>query len=141
MINKPNSGVYVSRELLERIVNAMRPYPDDFDGELELIDLLAQPADQQGEPIGYIAKAVLEELRNGFHVPATICSGTKSRTNRHPGPDASWDVPIYAQPATAKAVLPERKPKSYSTSVGLIPYHEGWNACLDEVAKLNGGER
>ncbi|KPB77921.1 Lar family restriction alleviation protein [Pseudomonas cannabina] len=42
-------------------------------------------------------------------------------------------VQINAQPATAKVVLPERRP---------ICCHEdaGFNECLDEVAKLNSGQ-
>ena len=38
--------------LLDRIIKAMRPYPEDFDGELELTDLLAaapQPPALGGE--------------------------------------------------------------------------------------------
>lgn len=129
----------MSRELLERI--AGNSHQESLSAIGELATLLAQPAEQQGEPIGYIAKAVLEELSSGLHVPATICSGTKSRTNRHPGPDASCDVPIYTQPATAKVVLPEsveiEKPRTQPNSWD--DWGMGWNACLDEVAKLNGG--
>ncbi|UBY97472.1 hypothetical protein LCG56_26675 [Pseudomonas cannabina pv. alisalensis] len=40
---------------------------------------------------------------------------------------------ICAKPATAKVVLPERK---FGSSTG----RDQWNACLDEVARLNGGQ-
>lgn len=69
-----------------------------------------------------VSRELLEELRNVCGAPSLWQQATEA----------------LVQPATAKVVLPERKPESYSTSVGLIPYHEGWNACLDEVAKLNG---
>lgn len=44
---------------------------------------------------------------------------------------------IDTQPATAKVVLPERKHLGDPSPLSLV---EGWNACLDEVAKLNGGQ-
>ncbi|MCK9740066.1 hypothetical protein LT697_00715 [Pseudomonas syringae pv. syringae] len=40
---------------------------------------------------------------------------------------------ISARPATAKVVLPERMPGITHTD----SHEEGWNACIDEVAKLN----
>ncbi|WP_439858070.1 hypothetical protein [Pseudomonas syringae] len=43
---------------------------------------------------------------------------------------------ISAKPATAKVVLPERMPGITHTD----SHEEGWNACLDEIAKLNGGQ-
>ncbi|MGX0957443.1 Lar family restriction alleviation protein [Pseudomonas viridiflava] len=42
----------------------------------------------------------------------------------------------HAQPATAKVVLPDRRELSQSTPYLSDLDHE-WNACLDEVAKLN----
>lgn len=46
-------------------------------------------------------------------------------------------TPIYAeQPAPVAVVLPERKPLP---DLMLATYHEaaGWNACLDELTRLN----
>ncbi|RMV27574.1 hypothetical protein [Pseudomonas syringae group genomosp. 3] len=126
--NKPND-VRVSRELLERVclgdaskratasqlVNAWAAM-----GEIR--SLLAQPADQQGEPDFY------EVSGNGVR-PGLF----------YTHPDWAMEDPRYtvtpcwrssAQPATVKVVLPERRP---------ICCHEdaGFNECLDEVAKLN----
>ena len=70
---------------------ATAEYPEE--GSTTLVEFDASVTTQA--PIGYISQSVVDMLNNGDHVPATICSATKSRTNRHPGPDASWQVPIF----------------------------------------------
>ncbi|RXU04977.1 hypothetical protein B1F68_17340 [Pseudomonas syringae] len=47
---------------------------------------------------------------------------------------------LHARPATAKVVLPERRDEDPSQSDADYNSDCGWNACLDKVAKLNGGQ-
>lgn len=107
-------------------ISELRKEVDKTKAELEA-------AAQQGEPIE-LADDVREYLQEGVE-------------NATGGEDADIDHefaeelclllrPLYrhAQPATAKLVLPERKPDITGTDSS----EEGWNACLDEVAKLNG---
>lgn len=91
--------------------------------------LLCAPAEDVravvNEPVGYAGLNGLNTLRfrDGYLIVSV-----------KPGP--YLDIPLYRRPQR-KVVMPERKPESYSVSVGLIPYHEGWNACLDEFERLN----
>lgn len=165
MSTKPNSGtVSVSRELLERLCK--RPgkeslavnHADIIDrgrAQAELRAILAHPADQQGEPYRYIVRstgggslsckpdAAHESLwQDEGHARRYYASGKEL----HADPKVFWPeeyqiVPLYrhAQPATAKVVLPVRKrPDPYCYDQGGNANVAGWNACLDEVAKLNG---
>ncbi|MEE5138721.1 hypothetical protein V2J83_24790 [Pseudomonas alliivorans] len=124
MTTKPNIGtVSVSRELLERMRQRLIELNQigDFGPELfELLNRNHQPADQQGEPVAWMAM------------------------NRHGYPDKCLPsdpegFPVYrhAQPATAKVVLPRRLSQDDGFSCEAA---EWFNACLDEVARLNGIE-
>ncbi|MCF5714277.1 hypothetical protein I9H06_16630 [Pseudomonas tremae] len=93
----------------------------------------AQPADQQGEPDFY------EVSGNGVR-PALFYDKPEWAIE-----DLAYTVTgIYrhAQPATAKVLLPERmKARPFQTvDRGSPSYVSAWNACLDEVAKLNHGQ-
>ncbi|RMV39335.1 hypothetical protein ALP12_200172 [Pseudomonas savastanoi pv. phaseolicola] len=87
--------------------------------------LLAQPADQQGEPDIVIDLVQPNPYSDGLHIRIWHNTGMLG-----PG---EYKLYLHVQPATAKVVLPERRP---------ICCHEdaGFNECLDEVAKLNGGQ-
>ncbi|WP_122870677.1 hypothetical protein [Pseudomonas viridiflava] len=139
--NKPNDVRAVPVELLEITTSFIESHAeafaklnhgkrsDAFDKlSAELRAILAQPADQQGEPVA-----------------CTSCDGSGEYI------DALGDWRGYcccppgielkarhAQPATAKVVLPERMREATEDSDIMIDcQNEGWNACLDEVAKLN----
>ncbi|WP_317002385.1 hypothetical protein RYH72_003059 [Pseudomonas syringae pv. actinidiae] len=96
------------------------------------------PADQQGEPVAYWADAYGN----------TIQADHKSHNLRVGGTPAMvverYITPLYAQPATAKVVLPERLDLPHRDEFESADQHAAavgeaktWNACLDEVAKLN----
>lgn len=56
-------------ELLNRLIKSMRPYPEDFDGELELTDLLASPVPPAGaEPMKIVQNYDGRQLTDIFHV-------------------------------------------------------------------------
>ncbi|MEE5068596.1 Lar family restriction alleviation protein [Pseudomonas alliivorans] len=97
----------------------------------------AQPADQQGEPV---MKLEAEKLwgGDGEYAVNFVKPGWLKECREKGG---TFLLYTQARPATAKVVLPERMPTGNITT----PHHdlspgvrEGWNACLDEVAKLNG---
>ncbi|UNB61884.1 hypothetical protein [Pseudomonas syringae group genomosp. 7] len=138
MTNKPNE-VRVSRELLMQLLtvaamSASAPYR-------ELRALLDQPADQQGEPFAFISTvtlAVAEDIRE-YQFGVGRIGARLDRNERH-------CIPLYlhAQPATAKVVLPERLDLPHRDEFEGADQHaavvgeaKAWNACLDEVAKLN----
>ncbi|MEE4688787.1 hypothetical protein V2K77_01730 [Pseudomonas alliivorans] len=110
----------------------------------------AQPSDQQGEPVRLTAVAVLHDDGDGGLQPEWLLEGGTAElwdgalllvAGEDPDlceEDGSAELYRHAQPATAKVVLPERMPGISHTD----SYEEGWNACLDEVAKLNNiGEK
>lgn len=84
-------------------------------------------AQSQGEPV-----AVLYVSRESFDDEACVgMHGTKY-------PTPVQDMPLYAeQPAPVAVVMPERK----AVSVGVLSesntHNQGWNACLDELKRLN----
>ncbi|MCK9802139.1 hypothetical protein M1B34_31885 [Pseudomonas sp. MAFF 302030] len=89
----------------------------------------AQP---QGEPVAWSYKVRVHAAGIGLVWRDKV---------EHEAPDTNAvDVkdlsPLYAeQPAPVAVVLPERKP-SYDP-INHPAYQHGWNACLDEVARLN----
>ncbi|KAA8712905.1 hypothetical protein [Pseudomonas cannabina] len=104
----------------------------------ELRALLAQPADQQGEPFGYWCEPHGLPLLGIFNKTVEPNSGSHCNV-----------IALYrhAQPATAKVVLPERLDLPHRDEFESADQHAAatgetkvWNACLDEVAKLNGGQ-
>lgn len=155
--NKPNDVRLVPVELLERL--CMRPRKDSSavnhqdivdrgQAQAELRAILAQPADQQGEPFAWMCFDF--EGGHDFTEDAERAERwRKSLGEKYKG----CLTPLYrhAQPATAKVVLPERTTDTQSCSdiakriglygsVNVWQLGEIWNACLDEVAKLNGGQ-
>lgn len=103
--NKDVGFIVTSTELDENVaimtdhagVRKLRDYLNEILGE----DQDTQPAAGEPKPIGYISETVRQELLNGKHVPANICTATPSRRNPHPGPDANWSVPIFVAPPAA----------------------------------------
>ncbi|WKW34352.1 hypothetical protein KIH13_12295 [Pseudomonas viridiflava] len=193
--NKPNDVRVVPVQLLERIESALR-VPDGCPPEIwkevertvngyraELRAILAQPADQQGEPVAIVVEEthnygqylVFGEGLRGAHSPRpvverkahlldqTLPSGTK--LYRHAQPAAAkvderveferwtvsegrvlgytgWNRDFAVWQARAKlsdvskVVLPERRAVSEASREQAMCANT-WNACLDEVAKLN----
>ncbi|MEE5085108.1 hypothetical protein V2J74_10085 [Pseudomonas alliivorans] len=163
MTNKPNSGtVSVSRELLVDLLDAAKwkaadfakgtPYRTTIDGIVrQTKDLLAQPADQQGEPAAWQAMAVGKDgeiYRNVARAGQQKLTLRDARFAWGEGVLERFDVvirPLFAQPATAKVVLPERLDiphrgefESANQHAAAVGEAKSYNACLDEVAKLNG---
>lgn len=153
MTNTPNSGtVSVSRELLERALScASSSNTSNWSSRLceDLLALLAQPADQQGEPVAWTymhrgresysephpclvwASESIDVMRQGLK--------TGDHVHFHPRPDLyDWRPLFYAQPATAKVVLPERETVDDGEEYLQSDWVSGFNACLDATAKLNG---
>lgn len=135
MTNKPDD-VRVSRELLEAWADRFSK-AQMFKQSSEIRALLAQPADQQGEPVAWLYMGTnmgnelsFQRLDHYYRPYAGI--------GEH---DYVKGEPLYrhAQHATAKVVLPERKRELTADGVPLLENLK-WNACLDEVAKLNGGQ-
>lgn len=158
--NKPNDA-RVSRELLERaLACATSTNTSNWSSRLceDLRLALAQPADQQGEPVRLTAVAVLREDGDGGLQPEWLLEGGTAElwdgallivADEHPElceEDGSAELYRHAQTATAKVVLPERLDLPHRDEFESADQHAAavgeaktWNACLDEVAKLNGG--
>lgn len=104
----------------------------DLQGDIEKLqaDIAAQP---QGEPFGYWLFPKGLPLHGRFH----RVTGSDKVIDSELVVEAFDITPLYAeQPAPVAVVMPERKdaPDCYF-SPGC--YDSGWNACLDEVARLN----
>lgn len=149
--NKPNDVRVVSVDLLEITTSFIESHAEAFAKlnhgkrsdafdilSAELRAILAQPADQQGEPFAWMCF----DFEGGYDFTEDAERAErwlKSLGEKYKG----CLTPLYshAQPATAKVVLPERKREATEDSDIMIDcQNEGWNACLDEVAKLNGGQ-
>ncbi|MBI6558098.1 hypothetical protein YA0868_01930 [Pseudomonas syringae] len=110
---------------------------DEYADEFERVKSYAQPADQQGEPVAwlYMGTNMGNELsfqRIDHYYRPYVWIGEHDYVKGEP-------LYRHAQPATAKVVLPERKRELTADGVPLLENLK-WNACLDEVAKLNGGQ-
>ncbi|MDS9879410.1 hypothetical protein RMI40_31730 [Pseudomonas protegens] len=103
----------------------------------ELRALLAKPADQtQDKPLIHITAKKLAMLRGECKMEAGGLTFSLSE------PIGGWTVALYTrpaeQPAPAAVVLPERKSTDNLTfAPETRGFACGWNACLDEVARLN----
>lgn len=140
MTNKHNDG-RVSRELKCWSCNAVFTLSEhgNCDGccwkcgvEIDLAEMDIQPADQQAEPVA------ITELRHIFD-----CNKGADRTLVISKKLAAQL--LADQPATTKVVLPERLDLPHREEFESADQHaaavgeaKNWNACLDEVAKLNG---
>ncbi|MDG6423772.1 hypothetical protein QIT82_gp21 [Pseudomonas phage psageK9] len=148
--NKPND-VRVSRDLLpcpycgraaryvaeDYVDNSGQPWPFaecdacNTGAPVEFWNKRAQPADQQGEPVAWVECSPAWLKSGGDCATASrMCVGRHGISHLHPA---------HVQPATAKVVLPERmKTRPFQTvDRGSPSAVSAWNACLDEVAKLN----
>lgn len=126
--NKP-SDVRVSRDLAKSIINYMEgsAFSQVRAWRKQLIEQLARPADQQGEPVYQTCDGVggwidVDRLRY------TACQ-------LEPEEYECRTLYRHAQPATEKVLLPARKPQRITDDKAV-----GWNECIDAVAKLNGGK-
>ena len=91
----------------------------------------AQPADHQGEPV---MRLEAEKLwgGDGEYSVDFVKPGWLKECREKGGTFLLYE---RAQPATAKVVLPDHQDSDLRSPV--YGYARGWNACLDEVAKLN----
>lgn len=103
----------------------------------------AQPADQQGEPV---MKLEAEKLwgGDGEYAVSFVKPGWLKECREKGG---TFLLYTQAQPATAKVVLPERLDiphrgefESANQHAAAVGEAKSYNACLDEVSKLNGIE-
>lgn len=120
--NKPNDVRVVPVELLERL--CMRPRKDSSavnhqdivdrgQAQAELRAILAQPADQQGEPVAVVVEEthnygqylVFGEGLRGVHSPRPVVERKAHLLDQ----TLPTGTKLYDQPATAKVVLPERE--------------------------------
>jgi hypothetical protein len=86
-----------------------------------------RPAQTEQQPIGWITEDYLTDKS------ATTYSPEVADRWRAKG----WPVSeIYAAPVAQTALIPERKPMGWQCEQGIYPA-DGWNAALDEVARLN----
>ncbi len=178
MTNKKTNDVrVVPVDLIERAMLACFEAGHGITHD-ELRAILAQPADQQGEPVGQWSdddgiswcdgnESSLASARASGWLTRTLYRHAQPATaevdESYPPCDYCGTVPDYHPwhgagvingeesphihactecrhklPATAKVVLPERKREATEDSDIMIDcQNEGWNACLDEVAKLN----
>ena len=56
------------------------------------------------------------------------------------GISLDWE-PLYASPVTKAVVMPERIYKPATRTEESFGYRNGWNDCLEEVERLNGGQK
>lgn len=100
-----------------------------------------QPADQQGEPVAYQIRSKTDRPGSRWKPWRECTDEERAMHSFEAGSFNRFGImrelrALYAQPATAEVVLPERMPGITHTD----SHEEGWNACLDEVKKLNGGQ-
>ena len=160
--NQTIDGVLVPRELALRILESigfgeameLRALLDadrctSCDGSGEYIDALgdwrgycscaagvaleSKPAAQpQGEPVAWKNF----DGEGGFDF--TEDKETAERWKISNGSFTGWLTPLYAeQSAPVAVVLPERKCDRKLGQALMENYRSGWNACLDEVTRLN----
>lgn len=92
--------------------------------------LLAQPAEQlEGEPIGHVYTMEALVPGGGVRYHAELYRPIPSGTKLYTSPPE--------QPAPVAVALPERKAHRDHGLTALDREADGWNACLDEVARLN----
>lgn len=95
---------------------------------------LVQPAAQpQGEPVAW----------QFYHDGKWWNGDDRIRDHRKNTEEAGYKVrDLFAeQPAPVAVVLPERNKASQNLDLEQCGYVDGWNACLDEAARLNLGAK
>ncbi|MCQ2989014.1 hypothetical protein NLO72_07150 [Pseudomonas tremae] len=129
MTNKPND-VRVSRELLERaLACATSNNTSNWSSRLceDLRLALAQQGDQQGEPVAITELLHIFDSNKGADRTLVISKKLAAQL-------------LADQPATTKVVLPARLQWNGLGNAANNLKASAWNACLDEVAKLNHGQ-
>ncbi|WP_409302991.1 hypothetical protein [Pseudomonas sp. KCJK8993] len=103
-----------------------------------LCERFGQPAEQhQGEPVLYVEQWELDRIAKGGASWATAWTTDGKENPSRPGDCVALYTRPAGQTAPAAMVLPERKSYEESFSVHGHGQIMGWNACLDEVARLN----
>ncbi|MBA1200509.1 hypothetical protein G7009_01665 [Pseudomonas capeferrum] len=89
-----------------------------------------------------VPRELTPEMREAFHE-----AHDRYEEGIGESPDSQWRAMLRAAPKSTEqpqgdpVALPERKdPTQYWVEPGGVHKAEGWNACLDEIAKLNEGE-
>lgn len=119
----------VRRALLERaLLDAQRVRFATDKQVIELRALLDAPAAQpQGEPVAWFNPSDMARLESGGLASIMV------RPHRHP----HFQEPLYReQPAPVAVVMPD---PATAQDFGDESMANGWNACLDELKRLNGG--
>lgn len=112
-LTKTNKPAYHKEECLYRVLSEA----------ITLLSASSKQAVDVGKPVAWVNPSNLARFKGDIGATVYQCSDSQ--------------VPLYrhAQPP-AKVVLPE--PKTRRThEIREEAYDDGWNACLDEVAKLN----
>ncbi|PRW84216.1 MULTISPECIES: hypothetical protein [Pseudomonas] len=109
---------------------------------LSPLQLLAMPAEYleavqpPAVPVIHITPEVFAMLRGERKMQAGGLTYSQSK------PLGNWTVPLYAeQPPPEALVLPERKQHVHQGLSHTDAEADGWNACLDEVARLTATVR
>lgn len=133
--------VGITREQLERWQTTALQWGIDSIG-VEIMHALAAPVVERQEPIMHITPQVLGMLKGELRMQSGGITFSESK------PIGNWTVPLYTAPVSV--ALPDRDkiilrkplvmPSGYQFH-GACNYElQIWHACIDEVARLNGGE-
>ncbi|WP_240364223.1 hypothetical protein [Pseudomonas syringae] len=102
----------------------------------------AQPADQQGEPVAWQWRRKTERAGSLWTLWTDCSEADYEACIASPQPSVRGIIRevrrLYAQPATARVVLPARRQWNGLGNCADNLKAAAWNACLDEFAKLNG---
>jgi len=130
---KLQSELTKARELLDFVVSSGGfSYATVAKDIRDFLSNQSAPADKgQGEPAPFYI--CIEDFNGLVRDDTAIANVRVSREKR-----GHFTEPLYAeQPAPVAAVMPGRK----TVTPGLLSesntYNQGWNACIDEVARLN----
>lgn len=121
MSNQTIDGVLVSRELLERFVSDVEAHNYGFDGLDELRALLDK------DPILVEGITYKTGLPGAAYCSSPINYGALDPVER---------LAVCRGERPVAVVVPVRLTDNYGESDQVI-YAQGWNACLDEVKRLN----
>ncbi|QLL11747.1 hypothetical protein [Pseudomonas chlororaphis] len=130
---------HVTRLLAENKRLDLMVAQGDYNRDATVIALRAEldalKAQLQGEPVGFATK------RNG-KIGSWLHSSQRQAENfdstaDNGKPGNSEIFPVYRHQAEPPAPVAVVLPVRYESNLFPKPYRDGWNACLDEVARLN----
>lgn len=109
-----------------KLSDRVRPGSEAAPWVIEEIKRMEAELEAKAAPVAYITgqfagRCIIEPINRAAVLP------TGMALYSHPQPSAG-------------VVMPERKDDQGAPTVNLHIFREGWNACLDEFARLNGKE-